>query len=106
MSKNNQESENEVKNTLRPYDYGCEILLEDTTEEESNNPNFPNDAYNVYYRQSDKDCLDVCRGGRVKIFDYYYDKYGKNSIQKIVWGYGKMNPKVWLTNRTSKKRKK
>lgn len=92
--------------SIKARDYACEVLLEDTTEEEANNPNFPNDAYNVYYTQEGKKYLDVCRGARVKIFDYYYDKYGKDVIQKIVWGYGKMNPKLWLENKKPKNKKR
>jgi hypothetical protein len=81
-------------------------LLENATIEKANNPNFPLDAYNVFYKQDDKLLLDVCRGSKIKIFDYYYDKYGKNCVQRISWGYGKVNPKLWMENRKSKPKKR
>jgi len=34
-------------------------------------------------------------GPRVKVFDLYYDKFGKGVIENIDWGYGTVSPKLW-----------
>jgi len=36
----------------------------------------------------------------------YYDKYGPGSVQKIDFGYGRMNPKLWGNQKTEKKKRK
>ena len=35
----------------------------------------------------------------------YYDKYGPGSVQKIDFGYGRTNPKVWGYKQPEKKKK-
>ncbi len=84
----------EEKNVL-PSQYGCEILLENTTLEQTKDPSFPSDAYIVIYQVNGKTQIDLCRGTRIRIFDLYYDKFGAGSIQKIDWGYGRVNPRLW-----------
>lgn len=91
---------------LNPKSYNCELLLEKTTIKEVKNPNYPNDAYLVFYTVEDNNYIDLCRGKMVDIFDLYYDSYGKESIQKITWGYGKMNPKLWGIEKKEDKRQK
>jgi len=86
--------------------YDCEILLEKTTLEDAKNPSFPNDAYLIWYQENQKDFIDLTRGSRVNLFDFYYDKYGPNSIQKIEHGYGKVSPKVWGYKKPEKKKGK
>jgi hypothetical protein len=72
----------EVKN-LNPSDYGCQILLEKTT----------------------LDRATRC-AKNVRLFDLYYDMYGKGAVQKIDFGYGTVNPKLWGNKpKTEKKRK-
>jgi hypothetical protein len=94
-------------NDVLPSKYGCQILFQDTTLEQAKDPSLPSDAYLVYYKLNEKICLDLCRSGRkVDIFDFYYDKYGKNSLQKIMWGYGRVNPRVWGYTSPEKKKRK
>ena len=95
------------QNTANPASYGCEVLLEKTTLDKVKDPTFPTDAYIVSYNVNGKDYLDLCRGGkRVSIFDFYYDRYGSNSIKSIEWGYGKVNPRSWgYKPKEAKKRK-
>lgn len=78
-----------------PPKYGCELLHTDATDAIIKNPSLPSDAYNIYYYYENELKVDVCRGKKVSIFDMYYDKFGPNSITKIDWGYGRVNPKLW-----------
>ena len=42
----------------------------------------------------------------VNIFDMYFDRYGKDSIQKIDYGHGTVNPGQWGYKAPVKKVKK
>ena len=65
-------------------EYGCEVLLENTTIDKALDVNFPTDAYIVRYKLDDKDCIDLTRTGKLtSLFDMYYDTHGKNVIEKI-----------------------
>jgi hypothetical protein len=78
-----------------PPRYGCEILLEKASIDQLKDSSFPSDAYIVTYHVNEKKYMDLCRGNRIRIFDLYYDKFGAGSIQKIDWGYGRVNPRLW-----------
>ena len=83
-------------NEVNPSDYSCQILLEKTTLEAANDTSFPNDARLVWYVVDGKEYIDLTRCSKVvKLFDMYYDKYGKGAVQKIDFGYGTANPKLW-----------
>ena len=100
-----EETKKEEK--FNPYDYSCQMILEDTTLEKSMNPKFPSDAFNVTYVVEGKEHLDVIRSGKqVNVFDYYYDKYGKDTIKKIEWGYGNVNPHQYGYKTPEKKKKR
>ena len=89
-----------------PPRYGCQILLENTTLEVAKDSSFPNDAYLIWYIIEGKNYLDLCRGTRSRIFDLYYDKFGPGVIQKIDFGYGRPNPKIWGYKSPDKKKRK
>jgi hypothetical protein len=89
-----------------PHEYGCDILLEKTTIEKAKDSSFPNDAYLIWYHQDDEIFIDLVRGSRVRIFDMYYDKFGTGAIQKIDFGYGRTNPKLWGYKQPEKKKRK
>jgi hypothetical protein len=74
--------------------YGCEVLQEKCTDKELKNTELPNDTYIVSYYQNEKLFHDLVRGKRIKIFDMYWDKIRSN-LNKIDWGYGRINPKLW-----------
>lgn len=93
------------KNIL-PSNYGCDILLQDTNMNSVKDPSFPNDAYLIWYNDSGKEKMDLVRGTRVRIFDMYYDKYGPGSVQKIDFGYGRTNPKLWGYKQPESKKKR
>ena len=88
-------------------DYGLQILLEDTELETVKDKSFPTDARIVRYVKDGKNCLDLTRGRKVvDIFDFYYDKYGSNSVQSIDFGYGSVNPKTWGCKKPEEKKRK
>lgn len=93
-------------NKILPSEYGCEVLLEKTTLEKAKDTSFPNDAYLIWYQVEDEKCIDLVRGSRVRIFDMYYDKYGSGVVQKIDFGYGRANPKLWGRTQPEKKKRK
>ena len=87
--------------------YGCEIIQEKCTIEETKNTNIPRDTYILTYKINDQLFYDLVRGGkRVSVFDMYYDKFGSGAIQSIEWGYGKINPRLWGYTPTEKKKRK
>jgi hypothetical protein len=89
-----------------PHEYGCEVLLQNTSIDKVKDPSFPNDAYLIWYDVNGETHIDLVRGTRVRIFDMYYDKYGSNSIKKIDFGYGRTNPKLWGYKQPDKKKRK
>ena len=102
-----QVEEEKQESKIQPSDYSCEILLEKTTLDKAKDPKFPSDAFNVTYVVEGKEYLDVIRSGKqVNVFDYYYDKYGKDSVQKIDWGYGNVNPNQYGYKTPEKKKKR
>ena len=95
------------ENQILPQDYGCQILLENTTLETANDATFPTDAYLVWYQLNGKQQLDLTRCSRkTSLFDMYYDKYGPDSVQRIDFGYGKTNPRIWGAKKSEKKKRK
>ena len=93
-------------NNVLPSSYGCDILLEKTTLDVAKDSSFPSDAYLISYWDGDTNHLDLVRGSRVRIFDMYYDKYGPGAVQKIDFGYGRTNPKLWGYKQPEKKKRK
>jgi hypothetical protein len=86
--------------------YGCQILLENSTMGQIKDPSFPSDAYIIEYVVDGELRKDLCRGKRSSIFDLYYDKFGKGSIQKIDFGYGRVSPKLWGYKQPEGKKRK
>jgi hypothetical protein len=92
--------------TTNPALYGCDILLEKTNLKQVKDPAFPSDAKLIWYEVNGETHMDLCRGRNVKIFDMYYDKYGPGAVQKIDFGYGRTNPRLWGYKSPDKKRRK
>ncbi len=100
-----ESTENEKQ--ILPHEYGCQILLEKTNLESAKDPSFPNDAYLIWYTVEDKQYIDLTRCNRkINLFDMYYDKYGPGSVQKIDFGFGKVNPRTWGIKKQEKKKRK
>ena len=90
-----------------PTVYSCEILLEKTTEDKARDKKFPSDACIIRYTVDGTKLIDVTRSSKqVNIFDLYYDKYGKDALQAIEWGYGTVNPSQWGYKQPEKKKRR
>jgi len=90
-----------------PHEYGCEILLQKTTLDKVKDPSFPNDAYCIWYKVDEDIFMDLTRcRKRSDLFDMYYDTYGSGAVQKIDFGYGRTNPKLWGIKSTEKNKKR
>ena len=85
--------------------YGCEILIENGTQAECMTHNAPTDASIVHYIHNDRDCYDLTRGSRTKLFDMYYDKF-KNNLKSIEYGGGNIKPAMWGYKSPSKSKKR
>tara|TARA_B100000073_G_scaffold18305_1_gene14561 strand:- start:204 stop:548 length:345 start_codon:yes stop_codon:yes gene_type:complete len=94
-------------NNINPSDYSCQILQEKTTLEAANDKTLPNDARLVWYIVDGVEYIDLTRCRKtVELFDMYYDKYGKGAVQRIDFGYGTMNPKLWGVKPKKEKKRK
>ena len=100
-----EEKKEEVK--FNPADYWCEIILEKTTREKAEDKSFPTDAFNVTYVVEGETRLDVTRSEKMaNVFDMYYDRYGKDVVQKIDYGCGTIRPNLWGLKATPPKKGK
>ena len=88
--------------------YSCEIILEKTTKEKADDRQLPTDAFNVTYIIDGKEHIDVTRSEKMaNVFDMYYDRYGKDVVQKIDYGFGTIRPNLWgLKTPPERKRKR
>ena len=90
-----------------PSQYSCEIIQEKTTHEKANDRKLPSDAFNVTYVVEGETLLDVTRSAKMaNVFDMYYDRYGKGSVQRIDFGHGTVNPSQYGYKAPVKKVKK
>jgi len=86
--------------------YGCEIIFERATLDQIKDRSLPNDAYIIFYRVDNQTYMDLCRGKRANVFDMYYDKFGPGSVQKIDFGYGRVNPSCWKYRKSKETKRK
>ena len=100
-----EEKKEEVK--FNPSDYWCEIILEKTTLKKAEDRSLPTDAFNVTYMVEGTEHLDVTRSEKMaNVFDMYYDRYGKDVVQKIDYGCGTVRPNLWGLKATPPKKGK
>ena len=100
-----EEKKEEVK--FNPADYWCEIILEKTTKEKAEDKSLPTDAFNVTYVVEGETRLDVTRSEKMmNVFDMYYDRYGKDAVQKIDYGAGSVRPNLWGVKPPEKKKRR
>jgi len=89
-----------------PKRYGCTIMISNGSWEQVCTTDAPYDAKIVTYYVDGQKCHDLTRSQKeVRIFDMYYDKFGKN-LKSIEFGYGKANPKTWGYEAPKDKKKK
>ena len=102
-----EEQMTEFGSDINPSDYSCQILQEKTTLEAANDKTLPNDARLIWYVVDGVEYIDLTRCRKtVELFDMYYDKYGKGAVQRIDFGYGQVNPKLWGYKSKDKDKKK
>ena len=102
-----EEKKEKKEGKFNPSDYSCEVLLEKTTQEKANDRKLPSDAFNVTYVVKGETLLDVTRSGKmVNVFDMYYDRYGKGSVQRIDYGHGTVNPSQYGYKPPEKKKRR
>jgi hypothetical protein len=105
--KNQMAESSNRENLILPHEYGCEVLLEKTKLEKAKDTSFPNDAYLIWYVVEGNQYMDLVRcHKKVNLFDMYYDKYGPGAVQKIDFGYGRVNPKLWGYKQPEKNKRK
>ena len=87
--------------------YACEILVSNGSLADVHTTQAPNDAWVIKYIADNKQCLDLSRGTRTKLFDMYWDKF-KEGLQSIEYGKGTVSPKLWKyqSPNTPKRKKK
>ena len=101
------EDQKTEESKFKPSDYWCEIVLEKTTQEKALDRKLPTDAFNVTYVVEGETRLDVTRSEKMaNVFDMYYDRYGKDVIQKIEYGHGTIRPNLWGLKATPPKKSK
>ena len=50
----------------------------------------------IWYIVDGVEYIDLTRCKKTsQLFDMYYDRYGKGAVQRIDFGYGAVNPKLW-----------
>ena len=92
---------------LKESDYSCQVILEKTTLDKAQDKTFPTDAFIIDYILEGKKHLDVVRSEKmVNVFDFYYDKYGKDVVQKIDYGHGIVRPNLWGIKPVEKKKRR
>ena len=102
-----EEQPNKEQSKINPADYSCEVILEKTTKDKANDRKLPSDAFNIFYVVDGEERLDVTRSGKmVNVFDLYYTKYGKDSLKKIDYGQGTVNPSQWVYKEPQKKKRR
>ena len=101
------EDKNKEEVKFNPADYWCEIILEKTTREKAEDKSLPTDAFNVTYVVEGETRLDVTRSEKMaNVFDMYYDRYGKDAVQKIDYGCGTIRPNLWGVKPPEKKKRR
>ena len=95
---------NEEKETSKTK-YACEILVSNGTLADVHTAQAPNDVWVVKYIADNKQCLDLSRGTRTKLFDMYWDKF-KEGLQSIEYGKGTVSPKLWGYQTAPSRKKK
>ena len=74
--------------TIRTIHQRCDAIL-------SKNTRLPNNSFLVEYKVNGESNYDIVSSQKmVRIFDHYYDLYGKDLI-RIVSTEGRINPRLW-----------
>lgn len=75
--------------------YGCIVLKQNCRPSDADDRSLPTDAFLVKYIIDDEVYYDITRCGKqVKLFDMYYDKFGKGLVN-FTWTKGTVKPKLY-----------
>lgn len=74
---------------------GVNVIFNGCDASASKDRNLPTTAWLMTCKLEDKEWNDIVMGGRVAVFDSYYDAFGKNVIQKMDWTSGTISPISW-----------
>lgn len=86
--------------------YGCTILKVDCKPADAKDRSLPTDAFLVQYKIDGEVFFDLTRAQKeVKLFDMYYDKFGKGFIG-FKWAEGTIKPKLWGYKPKEEKKKR
>jgi hypothetical protein len=83
------------------------ILKKDCDPIDAKDGSLPINSYLVTYVVKDTEKYDIVQaGGKVEVFDTYYDEYGKGALKEIKWTNGKVSPKMYgyVPKETKKRR--
>ena len=96
-----------IEDKFNASDYSCEIILEKTTSDKAQEKQFPTDAFIVKYVVDGQNYIDLTRSEKMmNIFDMYYDRYGKDCVQKIDYGHGTIKPSQYGYKSPEKKKRR
>tara|TARA_B100001778_G_scaffold234741_1_gene195658 strand:- start:106 stop:444 length:339 start_codon:yes stop_codon:yes gene_type:complete len=74
---------------------GVNVIFNGCDASVSKDRNLPTTAWLMTCKLEDKEWNDIVMGGRVAVFDSYYDAFGKNVIQRMDWTSGTISPISW-----------
>lgn len=83
---------------------GVTVIHSDCSVEAANDRSLPVDSYLVTCDLDGIKWYDIVKGIRVTIFDCYYDAFGKNVMQKMVWTDGTISSRSWCIVNEGKKK--
>ena len=86
-------------------EYGCDIVVENSSYQDVKTRSAPTDAYIIKYMHDDKICFDLTRGSKSNLFDMYWDKF-KSGLKSIDYGNGNIKPNLWGYKAPQQKKKR
>ncbi len=84
---------------------GVTVIHSDCSVEAANDKSLPVDSYLVTCDLDGVKWYDIVKGLQVPIFDCYYDAFGQNVMQKMVWTKGTVSSRAWGVVNEDKKKK-
>jgi hypothetical protein len=76
--------------------YSIKILHENCDRSMANSKNLPSNSHLIQYKLNGTIFLDIVQSYTMsKVFDAYYDKFGRDVVQSITYTQGRINPKLY-----------
>jgi hypothetical protein len=87
--------------------HGVKLLHERCDKLMAKSKHLPLNSYLIHYKLNEVHYYDIVQThARVKAFDVYYDKYGKDTLVSITWTDGRVNPKLYGATKPDEPKKK